>query len=127
MPGTDLLLSNAYDELMSNVIQASHIGQGVIDGVECEHLAFRGVDTDWQIWIESGARPVPRKFVITSQTLAGALQYTLRIKNWKTDAIADADAFVFKPPADATKVSLDSNVMVEFDELPPGTPAGAKK
>src|SRR5260370_31023170 len=43
MPGTDLLLSNADDELMSNVIQASHIGQGGIDGAECEHLAFRGV------------------------------------------------------------------------------------
>jgi hypothetical protein len=45
MPGTDLLLSNAYDEMMSNVIAARHIGQGVIDGVECEHLSFRGVDT----------------------------------------------------------------------------------
>src|ERR1700704_128431 len=127
MPGTDLLLTNSYDELMSNVIEGKYIGQGVVDGVECEHLAFRGAETDWQIWIESGARPVPRKYVITSKTLAGAPQYTLRIKDWKTDAIADADAFVFKPPADATKVSLDSNVMVEFDELPPGTPAGAKK
>src|SRR5947207_16004728 len=127
MPGTDLLLSNAYDELMSNVILASHVGQGVIDGVECEHLAFRGVDTDWQIWIESGARPVPRKYVITSKTVAGAPQYTLRIKDWKTDAISDADAFVFKPPAGVTKVDLDSDVMAEFDELPPGTPSGAKK
>jgi hypothetical protein len=117
MPGTDLLLSNAYDELMSKVILAQHIGQGVIDGVECEHLAFRGVDTDWQIWIESGARPVPRKYVITSKTVAGAPQYTLRIKDWKTDPVADADAFVFKPSADATKVDLDSAVMVEFDEL----------
>jgi len=127
MPGTDLLLSNAYDEMMSNVIAAHHIGQGVIDGVECEHLAFRGVDTDWQIWIESGARPVPRKYVITSKTVTGAPQYTLRIKDWKTEAVADADAFVFKPPADATKANLDSEVMVEFDELPPGTSAGAKK
>ena len=118
MPGTDLLLSNAYDELMSTVIKASHIGQGVVDGVECEHLAFRGVDTDWQIWIESGARPVPRKYVITSKTVTGAPQYTLRIKDWKTDAIADADAFVFKPPAGVTKVDLDSGVMAEFDELP---------
>jgi hypothetical protein len=127
MPGTDLLLSNAYDELMSNVILARHVGQGVIDGVECEHLAFRGVDTDWQIWIESGARPVPRKYVITSKTVAGAPQYTLRIKDWKTDVAADADTFVFKPPAGVTKVDLDSGVMAEFDELPPGTPSGAKK
>jgi hypothetical protein len=127
MPGTDLLLTNAYDELMSNVVRAQHIGQGVVDGVECEHLAFRGVDTDWQIWIERGARPAPRKYVITSKTLAGAPQYTLRIKDWKTDAVADADTFVFKPPSDVAKADLDSGVMVEFDEIPPGAPSGAKK
>jgi hypothetical protein len=127
MPGTDLLLTNAYDELMSNVVLAEHIGQGVVDGVECEHLAFRGFDTDWQIWIESGARPVPRKYVITSKTVAGAPQYTLRIKDWKTDTVADADTFAFKPPSGVTKVDLDSGVMSEFDEIPPGTPSGAKK
>lgn len=127
MPGTDLLLSNSYDELMATAIDGKHIGQGVVDGVECEHLAFRGPETDWQIWIETGARPVPRKYVITSKTLAGAPQYTLRIKDWKTDPFAEADTFAFKPPAGATKVDLDSSVLVEFDELPPGMTPGAKK
>ncbi len=127
MPGTDLLLSNAFDELMATATEGKHIGLGVIDGVECEHLAFRGRDTDWQIWIETGAKPLPRKYVITSKTLAGAPQYSLRIRDWKTDAFADADTFVFKPPAGATKVDLDSGAMAEFDELPPGTPSGAKK
>ena len=127
MPGTDLLLSNSYDVLTSDVIEGHHVGQGVVDGVECEHLAFRGHDTDWQIWIQTGAQPIPRKYVITSKTLAGAPQYTLRIKEWKTDAIADADAFAFKPPEGATKVSLDSDVMMEFDEIPPGTATGANK
>ena len=126
MPGADLLLSNSYDELMANIIEGKHIGQGVVDGVECEHLAFRGPETDWQIWIEPGAKPVPRKYVITSKTIAGAPQYTLKIRDWKTDANADGD-FAFKPPADATKVALDSGVMVEFDEVPPGSLAGAKK
>ena len=86
MPGADLLLSNSYDELMANVIDSKHIGQGVVDGVECEHLAFRGPETDWQIWIETGAKPVPRKYVITSKTVTGAPQYTLTIRDWKTDA-----------------------------------------
>ena len=127
MPGTDLLLANSYDVLTSDVIEGHHVGQGVVDGVECEHLAFRGHDTDWQIWIQTGAQPIPRKYVITSKTLAGAPQYTLRIKEWKADAIADADAFAFKPPEGATKVSLDSDVMMEFDEIPPGTATGANK
>jgi hypothetical protein len=127
MPGSDLLLSNSFDVLTSDVIEGHHVGQGVIDGVECEHLAFRGHDTDWQIWIQTGPQPIPRKYVITSKTLAGAPQYTLRIKDWKTDPIADADAFAFRPPEGATKVSLDSDVMIEFDEVPAGTTAGAKK
>ena len=127
MPGADLLLTNSFDELTATVIDARHIGQGVIDGVECEHLAFRGVDTDWQIWVESGARPIPRKYVITSKTLAAAPQYSLKIKEWKTDVPAEADTYVFKPPADAKKVDLDALAMMEFDEVPPGTPAGAKK
>ena len=127
LPGMDLLLSNAFDEMTSGVEESEHIGQGVVDGVECEHLAFRGYDTDWQIWIQVGAQPIPRKYVITSKTLAGAPQYTLRIKDWKTDPIADADAFTFNAPEGATKVGLDSDVMTEFDEIPPGTAAGAKK
>src|SRR5439155_10876638 len=57
MPGADLLLSRVYDELIADAIDAKHIGQGVIDGVECEHLAFRNADVDWQLWVEVGARP----------------------------------------------------------------------
>src|SRR6185312_15012681 len=124
VPGTDLLLSDAYDALTSDVIEGHHVGQCVVDGIECEHLAFRGHDTDWQIWIQTGAQPIPRKYVITSKTLAGAPQYTLRIKDWKTDAIADATAFTFEPPEGATKASLDSEIMAEFDEIPPGTSKG---
>ena len=98
--------------------------QGVIDGVECDHLAFRNLDTDWQIWIEAGARPIPRKYVITSKGVAGAPQYTLRIKEWRTDV--PADAFAFKPAQGAKKVALGD--LNDIDEVPQGTmTAGAKK
>jgi len=55
----------------------------VVDGFECEHLAFRNDDTDWQIWIQVGDAPIPRKYVITSKTEEGAPQYTLVIRDWK--------------------------------------------
>ena len=99
LPGADLLLSHVFEQLMEGVIDAKHIGRGVIDGVECEHLAFRNEETDWQIWVEIGARPIPRKYVITSKAVAGAPQYTLRIKEWNTDVQVAADDFAFKPPA----------------------------
>jgi hypothetical protein len=116
-PGADLLLSNVYDKLIEDVIDAKHIGLGVIDGVECEHLAFRNLDVDWQVWIEVGARPIPRKYVITSKAVTGGPQYTLRIKDWKTDA-APADAFAFKPPSGAKKV--DFKDLANVDEVPAG-------
>jgi hypothetical protein len=123
-PGADLLLSNVFDVLMTDVVEAAVIGKGVIDGVECDHLAFRNVETDWQIWIESGAKPIPRKYVITSKGIGEAPQYTLRIKEWKTDV--PADAFTFKPDPSAKKIALGD--LSDIDEVPQGTTkTGGKK
>jgi hypothetical protein len=116
-PGADLLVSDVYGKLSEDVIDAKHIGLGVIDGVECEHLAFRNLDVDWQVWVETGARPIPRKYVITSKAVTGGPQYTLHVKDWKTDAVP-ADAFVFKPPAAAKNV--DFKELANVDEIPAG-------
>lgn len=124
LPGADLLLSNAYDLLVADVLEAKHIGRGIIDGRECEHLAFRNADTDWQLWVEVGT-PVPRKLVITSKTLNSAPQYTLRIKNWKTGFDPAANAFQFVPPDDAKMLGPDD--LIELDELPPEGPAGGSQ
>jgi hypothetical protein len=125
LPGADLLVSNSYDALMSDVIDAKHIGQGVVGGVECEHLAFRNPDTDWQLWVETGPRPIPRKYVITSKAVTGGPQYTLLIKDWRTDVQVGAETFVFKPPADAKEIEFKA--LAELDEVPPGKASGEKK
>jgi hypothetical protein len=125
MPFADLLLSNSHEALVAGVMEAKHIGRGVIDGRECEHLAFRNFDTDWQLWVEVGDKPIPRKMVITSKTLNSAPQYTLRVKTWNTDVSPASDAFVFVPTANAQR--LDPQALDGLDELPPETPAGAKQ
>jgi hypothetical protein len=124
-PGADLLLTHVYDDLMKDVVNAKHIGRGVIDGVECEHLAFRNPDVDWQLWVEVGAHPIPRKYVVTSKDVTGAPQYTLRIKEWKTDAQPRADTFAFKPPPSAKQV--DVKALSSIDEVPPGVAIGESK
>jgi hypothetical protein len=126
LPGADLLMSNVYDALTSDVVKGMYMGRGVIDGVECEHLAYRGQDTDWQIWVEVGDRPIPHKYVITSKGIAAAPQYTLVIRDWKTDAQPSANAFVFAPPKDAKNVEVAA--LPNIDEVPPpAEPKGAKK
>src|SRR5262249_26953276 len=65
VPAADLLLTNVYDELMGDVKEMKDLGSGVIGGVECDHLAFRTEEVDWQIWIAHGARPYPCRYTIT--------------------------------------------------------------
>ncbi|WP_246812272.1 DUF2092 domain-containing protein [Microvirga sp.] len=125
IPGADLLLSKPYEELMAGVLEAKHIGRGVVEGVECEHLAFRNLDTDWQIWVEVGERPVPRKYVITSKAVGAAPQYTLRLREWKTGVSPTADAFAFKPPEGSSGVAI--TMLNDIDDIPAGVvPGGAK-
>jgi hypothetical protein len=70
LPGADLLLSNVYDGLMADVVDAKDLGSGMIGGIECDHLAFRTEDVDWQIWIAQGDRPYPCRYVITTKHVA---------------------------------------------------------
>lgn len=125
MPAADLLLSNVFEVLTRDVINSKHIGAGVIGGIECEHLAFRNDDVDWQIWVQTGSTPIPRKLVITTKSVTGAPQYTLLVRDWKTDDAPAADAFTFKAPAGAKQVKLED--LADVDELPPGVAKGLKK
>lgn len=125
LPGADLLLTHVNDALIGDATEIRHIGRGVVDGKDCDHLAFRGSDVDWQLWVEIGPDPIPRKYVITSKAVTGAPQYTLRIKNWTAGAPASADAFAFKAPAGAKLVEIKQ--LADIDEVPAGVVEGGAK
>ena len=116
IPGADLLMSNVYDQLMPQVKDTKDLGSGVIRGVECDHLAFRTDEVDWQIWIAQGARPYPCRYVITSSKTSGSPEYTIDISGWKSGADVAFDAFKAQIPAGAKKVSPGD--LPDFDELP---------
>jgi hypothetical protein len=106
LPGADLLLSNVYDVLMPDVIDAKDLGSGVIGGVECDHLAFRTKEVDWQIWIAQGDRPYPCRYVITTKLVDQAPQYSIQIKDWKAGNEVASDNFSFTNPTSAKKVDI---------------------
>jgi hypothetical protein len=124
LPGADLLLSNVYDELMPLVTEVKDLGSGVIGGTECDHLAFRTKEADWQIWIAQGDRPYPCRYVITTKEVKGFPQYTLDIRSWKTGAEVAADDFKFTAPAGAKQ--LKPGDALDVDELPSELVAKAK-
>jgi len=67
LPGADLFMSNPQDQLMAGVTDIKDLGSGVIGGTECDHLAFRKKEVDWQIWIAQGDNPYPCRYSITSK------------------------------------------------------------
>jgi hypothetical protein len=106
LPAADLLLSNSYDDLMAGVIDIKDLGSGVIGGVECDYLAFRTKDVDWQIWIGQGKHPYPYRYVVTSKDISGGPQYTVQLRDWKSGGEVAATDFSFKNPTKADKVEL---------------------
>ena len=116
VPGADLLISDPYDELMPLVEDVKDLGSGVIRGTECDHLAFRTKDVDWQIWIAHGARPYPCRYVITSPKVAGSPEYVLDFRGWKAGAEAATDSFKLAIPPDAKKINPDD--VPDLNEIP---------
>ena len=104
VPAADLLMSDPYKELMPQVNDAKDLGSGVIHGVECDHLAFRTKEVDWQIWIAQGARPYPCRYVITSKKVTGWPQYTIDIWGWKAGTEVASDNFKLEIPAGAKQL-----------------------
>lgn len=72
------------------------VGDAVIDGAQTTQYAFRQGDYDWELWIEKGARPLPRKVVIVDRTDDARPAYAVRLA-WNVDAPIAADAFAFRP------------------------------
>ncbi|WP_246755335.1 DUF2092 domain-containing protein [Rhizobium lusitanum] len=115
VPGADLLLPDVYGVLMHDVVDVKDLGSGVIGGTECDHLAFRTTEVDWQIWIAQGERPYPCRYIITDSHVDEGPQYSIQISNWKTGTEVVADDFGFKNTTKAEKVRLDS--LPDIDEL----------
>jgi len=116
LPGADLLLSNVYDVLMPDVIDAKDLGSGVIGGVECDHLAFRTKDVDWQIWIAQGDRPYPCRYVITTKLVATAPQYSVQIRDWRTGSEVASEDFSFGNSTNAKMMDLKE--LPDIGDLP---------
>jgi hypothetical protein len=105
-PAGDLLDANAYEVLMEGVRSGLVVGTAMLDGVICDHLAFSAPGTDFQLWIEQGNRPLPRRMVITSRDVVNAPQFTVNLHDWDLDPKLSASAFRFEPP--------DGAVVIDF-------------
>jgi hypothetical protein len=106
LPLSDLLYSDPYATLMEGVLYGKYLGLHQAAGVPCHHLTFGQEGVEWQLWIDAGAQPLPRKLAIAYWELAGVPQYHATFRRWNLSPRLEPGLFQFKPPADAKKVDL---------------------
>lgn len=106
MPLEDLVVSDPYQSAMQKIVSGRDIGPVTVLGTPCEHLAFSLGAVDWQIWIEDGMKPVPRKIVITYKDEEGTPEYTAIFSNWDFQTKLPDFVFTFEPPPGASKIDI---------------------
>ncbi len=104
-PLADFIQMATGENLLQDMTSAGYIGTSRIDGTECDHIAVRQPNVDWQVWIEKGQTPVPRKVVLTSKTKPTQPQYVATL-TWDLTPQIDNDLFTFTPPADAVRIKF---------------------
>lgn len=105
LPLRDLFVWGTDKADVATIKSAIYIGPTEIDGTPCEHYAFRNVGVDWQLWIQQGKTPLPRKLVITTLDEEQHPQY-VSVMDWNLSPRVKNKSFTFVPPKDAHKIEF---------------------
>ena len=105
IPLADLFLWGTPAAPVDKIESAMNAGQDFVDDDLCDHYAFRQGRIDWQIWIEAGGKPLPRKVVITNRGDEARPQ-SVQIFDWNLKPGFKDTVFRFAPPKGATKVEF---------------------
>jgi len=105
-PLEDLLYANVEKTLMPDVRSGTYIGPSIVNGFSTQQLQFRQKDADWQLWIEDGNMPVPRRLVITDRGVTGEPGFTATMTKWNVAPTFSESTFTFTPPAGAKKIQF---------------------
>ncbi len=102
----DLVCTNAYELMMKNVTHTLYVGQHRVRGLLCHHLAFDQKDMQWQIWIDAGDKPFPRKILINQKKLLGEPQWTAILTDWNLSPQLPDNMFSFVPPTGSHQIDF---------------------
>ena len=105
LPLADLFYWGSDKSNTASIKSAVNLGPSVVKGVNCVHYAFRQPDVDWQIWIEQGDKPLPRKMVITTLGERSQPEHEVLLTWDLAPQLAD-DSFVFTAPPGAQKIDF---------------------
>ena len=105
LPLVDMFYWGTSRSADKEIKAAADVGPSSVDGVTCEQLAFRQPGIDWQVWIQKGDFPLPRKVVISTLTDEARPEYTA-VYTWNLAPSFNDTAFAFEAPKDAQQIKL---------------------
>jgi hypothetical protein len=105
IPLVDLFKWGNDEAAIKKITSAIDVGPSSVQGITCEHYAFRQEGLDWQIWIQLGDFPLPKKFVIRTLTDDARPQHTSNLV-WNLTPSYNEAAFTFDPPTGAERIPL---------------------
>ena len=103
-PLSDLLHSDPCAVMLEDVRTGDFVGRHLAAGKVTDHLAFSQKEADWQIWVEDGPKPLPRKFVLNDKEVMGWPQFAATFTAWNLNPHLSAKLFVFTPEPDARRI-----------------------
>ena len=104
-PLAQLLYSNMHKRI--HMGKSKYFGKVKLGNTECDYVAFSDRAKVVHVWIASGDRPLIKRFIVIDKLTAGHPRSIATIR-WNLNAdISDSD-FVFKVPANASKVEVES-------------------
>jgi hypothetical protein len=91
-----LLFSNSYEHLARNLQTAVIIGPSFVNGVPCDHLAFRSPGVNWELWISSGPVALPYRMAATFTDKPNLPRKLIDLSSWNLHPWLHASLFSFK-------------------------------
>ncbi len=107
LPLIDILFDDPFLAMSAEIQSAKYAGTEKVEGKQCHHLIFKQSEIDWEIWIQTGNKPLPIKLAITYKSLQGTPKFASIISNWNLSPEFKENQFSFKPPAKAEKVEIE--------------------
>jgi hypothetical protein len=90
-------------ELADSMHAIRHLGRRRIEGKATDHYAVRQDGIDFEVWIERGARPLPRRIRISASDDPEAPRFTATLR-WTIEPRLAAGRFTFTPPHGARRI-----------------------
>jgi hypothetical protein len=105
LPALDLFAWGTDQVDTSRIRAADFLGVVMIDGRPTDHFALRQEGFDWQVWVEHGRTPLPRKLVIVTTSDPARPQHAIQMR-WNLAPKFAAGTFDFKPPAGSQRIAI---------------------